>query len=50
MVTLESLIWKISKDLDRLLTYRISKGIDWKSMPHRDIMFRYFIPNVNWPL
>ncbi len=48
MLTLESLIWKVDEDLNRLLTYwiglkcqklhTICKRIDWKSMPHRDIM------------
>jgi hypothetical protein len=48
MVTWESLTWKISKDLNRLLTYwigskcwelyTICKGINWKSMPLQDIM------------
>ncbi len=48
ILQLGSLIWKVGKDLDRLLTYwigskcwelyAICKGIDWKSMPHEDIM------------
>jgi hypothetical protein len=48
MVTLGSLIWKVSKNLVKPLTYWIGskcwklyvicKGIDWNSMPHRNIM------------
>jgi hypothetical protein len=48
MVTLGSLIWKVNKNLNRPLTYWIGskcrklyvicKGIDWKFMPHQDIM------------
>jgi hypothetical protein len=48
MVTLESLSWKVGKDIDKPLTYwigsncwklyAICKGIDWKSMPHWDTM------------
>jgi hypothetical protein len=48
MVTLESLTWKVCKHINRPLTYQIGskcwqlyvicEGINWKSMPHRDIM------------
>jgi len=48
MVALESLMWKEGKDLNRPLPYwigskcwelyAICKGIDWKSIPHQNIM------------
>jgi hypothetical protein len=48
MVTLGSLTWKVGQNLDRPLPYWIGlkfwklyvicKGIDWKSMPHQNIM------------
>jgi hypothetical protein len=48
MVTLGLLIWKVKKDLKRPVTYwigskcwklyAICNGIDWKMMPHQDIM------------
>lgn len=43
MITLESSIWKICKALSTSLKYLIDSkmlrvGIDWKFIPHRDIM------------